>query len=123
MKIIVVRFASTTLSSRSEPRLFLAILALAFSASALADDQTASPNDQLWKLAEQAYGSGKYESGHIQLKTLMDKKAGDLDLALKCLEKISFEAGRRNSEDHWTQYAARRLCALECQSRFLKKAP
>ncbi len=91
-------------------------------------DSTAEDNDQLWTLANDAYRSEQVETGHIHLKSLVDRNPGDMQLAVKCTRKILQEAERQTpglelpkfrnyrsqlSRDHWAQYAASRLCALE----------
>jgi outer membrane protein assembly factor BamB len=85
-------------------------------------------DDKLWTLAEGAYGLEQYETGHLHLKQLTEKNPGDMELALKCLERIMAEASRQNPiavplarwknrltylDNHWAVYAARRICALE----------
>ena len=124
-EIVVVRSANETSGSRSESRLWIQTLASStttvlwflalssLSATALSADDVAVSNDPLWKSADQAYESGQYETAHIHLKALIDKNPGDVDLAVQCLELIFNKAGRRNREDHWAQYAAGRLCALQ----------
>ena len=104
--------------------LLTAFCAAGLAAGAARADSAA--NDRLWKLAERAYQSQhQVENGHIHLRSLIENNPGDVDLAVKCLSRILKEAGRRNArrlryrrwlkfiENPWSEYAARRLCALE----------
>jgi hypothetical protein len=103
--------------------LFLMVVGLAVPAPA--GDQIEKANDAIWKQAEQAYWLEQYESGHMQLQELVDRNPGDVDLAVKCLERMLREAGHQTpnretllykhpekrfrqpplSHDPWAQYA------------------
>ena len=108
-----------------KPLLLSLIWMIGLSTATLSAQQSGTTNDQIWNLAVQAYQSHQIETGHIHLNNLIDKNPGDLDLALKCLEKILQEAGAKNADrkrlnphlkfidDGWTEHTARRLCALE----------
>ena len=107
------------------------LAAIILSVPALAVDQTEGANEAIWKQAEQAYRLGQKESGHSYLKQLVDQNPGNEDLAVKCLERMIYEADRDSDVpdtetfDHkapisksqlsgnpWAQYAAQRLCSL-----------
>ncbi|MFP6612559.1 MAG: PQQ-binding-like beta-propeller repeat protein [Pirellulales bacterium] len=75
--------------------------------------EAAAPSDELWKLAVAAYEDGNTEVGHKHLRSLIAKHPGDVDLAVKCLERIRETAGRHDADNPWLQYAVHRLCALE----------
>jgi outer membrane protein assembly factor BamB len=85
----------------------IALLSLMISPLAFAEEI------DLWESAKEAYRFGHDETGHMHLKALMEKNPGDVDLAWKCLNLIFDTAGRFKSDDQWTYYAARRICALE----------
>ena len=76
-------------------------------------EQATLANEQLWNQASEAYGSGNTEAGHKHLRSLIEKNPGDVDLALKCLDKIRETAGWHDTNNPWVKYAVNRLCALE----------
>lgn len=88
-------------------------------------DQDQHSDDELWDLAREAYQQGYAETGHLRLRTLLERNTGDIDLAVRCLSEILKQARQHDAHrlaqlPHLTfvdnpsaEHAARQLFAFE----------
>ena len=70
-------------------------------------------NDDLWKKADEAYNNNDSETGNRHLKQLIESDPGNVDLTIRCLEKIYERGDRNNTQSRWMRYVTTRIAALE----------
>ncbi len=92
---------------------------------ALASSVVAREDDELQKLAEEAYQAGHIETGHLHLNQVIAQNPSNMELTLETLEEILKQSRRSDvklraeqpnvpfSENPAAERAARELCALE----------
>ena len=77
--------------------------------------------DSLWKLAEEAYQAGQFETGHNYLTNLVNLSSGDVNRAISCLEEILRQAKRQDAnrlaqQKRLTFTVPKRLATVMCSS-------
>ena len=70
-------------------------------------------NDDLWKKADEAYNNNDSETGNRHLKQLIESDPGNVDLTIRCLEKIYERGDRSNTQSRWMKFVSTRVAALE----------
>ena len=70
-------------------------------------------NDDLWKKADEAYNNNDSETGNRHLKKLIESDPGNVDLTIRCLEKIYERGDRSNTKSRWMRFVSTRVAALE----------
>ena len=74
---------------------------------------TSVANENLWKMADEAYNNNDSETGNRHLKELIESDPGNIDQTIRCLEKIYERGDRNNTQSRWMKYVSTRMAGLE----------